>query len=178
MEIASHKGYNDWKNEVNLCQFCKSSRLKFDDVTPPRLLVTDRGGLWCCNILMLMSWLSLPSPTCHGVIFDIDQYSWILSTMSLNDCDKWAPPPLITTQPPLHLTLGDPRVHSFPVLQISDPKIIKRGHERLVDWHLFLRPTLCCDVWLLLGVIVRNYSWLSRDNKRRRGANTQAWQTQ
>lgn len=46
MKIASHKGYNDWKNEVNLCQFCKSSRLKFDDVTlHPRLLVSDHGGL-------------------------------------------------------------------------------------------------------------------------------------
>ena len=38
MKIASHKGYNDWKNEVNLCQFCKSSRLQCD-VTRPS--VTD-----------------------------------------------------------------------------------------------------------------------------------------
>ena len=40
MKIASHKGYNDWKNEVNLCQFCKSSQLKCD-VTTMRLRVTD-----------------------------------------------------------------------------------------------------------------------------------------
>ena len=177
MEIASHKGYNDWKNEVNLCQFCKSSQLKFDDVTRPRLLVTDHDGLWCCNILMLMSWLSPQSPVsrCHLWYWPIllntehNESEWLWQMSSSSTDHNTAPTPSHTRR-----SQGS----QFP----SDSNFWFKNYETQT-WNdgltLFLKTqTIVCDVWLGVIAIVKDYSWLSRDNKRRRGANTQAWQTQ
>ena len=94
-----------------------------------RLVVTDHGGFWCCNILMLMSWLS-PQSTCHGACVCVTVSSLILT----NTPEYWAwaqwvwmivtnelPPPLITTRPhtPSH-TLSDPRIQNiFLVLETA-----------------------------------------------------------
>ena len=150
-------------------------------------LVTDRGGFWCCNILMLMSWLS-PQSTCHGACVCVAVSSLILT----NTPEYWAqwvwmivtnelPPPLITTRPhtPSH-TLSDPRVPNIFLVLQSATNFCFKLRELNATWNggltLILKTHFLSLVWcvrMLLGVIVKDYSWLSRDNKRRRGADTQ-----
>ena len=131
----------------------------------------DRS-LWCCNILMLMSWLSpRASVTVSSLILTNTpeywaQWVWMIVTNEL-------PPPLITAHHTPSHTLGDPRILFLQASKEQGEKIIPT--HKIADWELVWKHLfeMCVDSgweWLC------DYSWLSRDNKRRRGANTGPWQ--
>ena len=93
----------------------------------------DRS-LWCCNILMLMSWLSpRASVTVSSLILTNTpeywaQWVWMIVTNE-------PPPPLITTHhTPSHI-IGDPRILMLQDSIEKGQKIIPT-HE-MADWKLF-----------------------------------------
>lgn len=118
---------------------------------------------------MLMSWLSPQSPVsrCHLWYWPIllntehNESEWLWQMSSSSTDHNTAPTPSHTRR-----SQGSqfPRDSQRPI----------RQNFEMVDWHIFWRvkPTPVCDVCRLYqGVIaiVKVYSWLSRDNKRRRG---------
>ena len=134
-------------------------------------------SLWCCNILMLMSWLSpRASVTVSSLILTNTPEYWT----------QWVWM-IVTNELLLHWSQHSPHSisHSaIPGITVSQwfKLLIQELWSADVKWwtDIIFKDTNCSlwCVWLGVIAIVKDYSWLSRDNKRRRGANTQAWQTQ